>query len=70
MAAAWPGPAGSPRTILDVGTGAGLLALAAAERWPDADRRSRIVFIVRDLDRAAVEESWRGLATDEHAERA
>lgn len=37
MAAAWPGPAGSPRTILDVGTGAGLLALAAAERWPDAE---------------------------------
>ena len=24
------------------------------ERWPDADRRSRIVFITRDLDRAAI----------------
>ncbi len=23
--------------------------------WPDADRRSRLVFIVRDLDRAALE---------------
>jgi G3E family GTPase len=29
--------------------------------WPDSDRRSRIVFIVRDLDRAALEESWREL---------
>ena len=28
-------------------------------RWPDADRRSRLVFIVRDLDRAAVEAGWR-----------
>jgi G3E family GTPase len=27
------------------------------ERWPDADRRSRIVFIVRDLDPAAIEAS-------------
>ncbi len=27
-------------------------------RWPDADRRSRLVFITRDLDRAAVEASW------------
>jgi G3E family GTPase len=27
--------------------------------WPDGDRRSRIVFITRDLDRAAVEESLR-----------
>ena len=27
------------------------------ERWPDADRRSRIVFIVRDLDPAALEAS-------------
>lgn len=27
--------------------------------WPDADRRSRIVFIARDLDRAAVEDSLR-----------
>jgi len=27
-------------------------------RWPDADRRSRLVFIVRDLDRATVEQSW------------
>jgi G3E family GTPase len=28
-------------------------------RWPDADRRSRLVFITRDLDRATVEASWR-----------
>ncbi len=27
-------------------------------RWPDADRRSRLVFITRDLDRRSVEESW------------
>lgn len=27
-------------------------------RWPDDDRRSRLVFITRDLDRAAVEASW------------
>ena len=28
-------------------------------RWPDDDRRSRLVFITRDLDRATVEASWR-----------
>ncbi|UYN97426.1 MAG: GTP-binding protein [Enhydrobacter sp.] len=28
------------------------------ERWPDEDRRSRLVFITRDLDRTAVEASW------------
>lgn len=27
-------------------------------RWPDDDRRSRLVFITRDLDRTAVEASW------------
>jgi G3E family GTPase len=27
------------------------------ERWPDADRRSRIVFVARDLDQAAIEGS-------------
>jgi G3E family GTPase len=27
-------------------------------RWPDADRRSRLVFITRDLDRATVAASW------------
>jgi G3E family GTPase len=26
--------------------------------WPDSDRRSRLVFITRDLDRATVEASW------------
>ncbi|HEV7372793.1 GTP-binding protein, partial [Arenibaculum sp.] len=29
------------------------------EAWPDEDRRSRIVFITRDLDRATVEEMFR-----------
>ena len=28
-------------------------------RWPNGDRRSRLVFITRDLDRASVEASWR-----------
>lgn len=28
------------------------------ERWPDQDRRSRIVFITRDLPGAAIKESW------------
>jgi G3E family GTPase len=27
------------------------------DRWPDADRRSRIVFIVRDLEQAVIEAS-------------
>lgn len=31
-------------------------------RWPDADRRSRLVFITRDLDRATVEASWQEMA--------
>ena len=26
--------------------------------WPDADQRSRVVFITRDLPREPVEESW------------
>ena len=26
--------------------------------WPDADRRSRLVFITRDLDRAVLEKLW------------
>jgi Cobalamin synthesis protein cobW C-terminal domain len=29
--------------------------------WPDADRRSRIVFITRGLERAEVEETWSAL---------
>ena len=31
-------------------------------RWPDEDRRSRLVFITRDLDRATVEASWAEMA--------
>lgn len=27
--------------------------------WPDNDRRSQLVFITRELERAAVEASWR-----------
>jgi G3E family GTPase len=35
------------------------VALAA---WPDSDRRSRLVFIVRDLERDELEQSWRDVA--------
>ncbi len=28
------------------------------ERWPDADRRSRMVFITRGLDRATIERTF------------
>ena len=31
-------------------------------RWPDADRRSRLVFITRDLGRTVVEASWNAMA--------
>lgn len=31
---------------------------AVLPRWPDADRRSRLVFIVRDLDKSFVERLW------------
>jgi G3E family GTPase len=33
--------------------------LAKLERWPDADRRSRIVFITRDIPEAALANSLR-----------
>jgi G3E family GTPase len=36
---------------------------AELAQWPDADRRSRIVLITRDLSRAAVEKSFRRVAT-------
>lgn len=35
---------------------------ALLARWPDEDRRSRLVFITRDLDRATVEASWAEMA--------
>jgi G3E family GTPase len=41
---------------------------AHLERWPDTDRRSRIVFIVRDLEQAAIEASL--AAFNRQAERA
>jgi G3E family GTPase len=31
---------------------------AVLPRWPDADRRTRLVFIVQDLDKAVVERLW------------
>ena len=31
------------------------------ERWPDADRRSRLVFITRDMDRAGIEKTLAAL---------
>jgi G3E family GTPase len=39
------------------------------ERWPDADRRSRIVFILRDLDRAVVENGLRAFAESARQQR-
>lgn len=35
---------------------------AALPAWPTADRRSRVVFITRDLGRTAVEAAWRAVA--------
>ena len=32
------------------------------EAWPDADRRSRLVFIVRGLDPAVIERSFRAFS--------
>jgi G3E family GTPase len=58
--------------ILDVAGEAGPLVIHGVHdtfhppvvlgRWPDADRRSRLVLIARGLDRAAVEAGWRELA--------
>ena len=31
------------------------------ERWPDADRRSRLVFITRDMDRADIDKTLAAL---------
>jgi hypothetical protein len=31
---------------------------AVLPRWPDGDHRSRLVFIVQDLDRSFVERLW------------
>jgi len=40
------------------------------ERWPSSDRRSRLVFITRDIDRGIVEESLAALGGPEAAIRA
>ena len=37
----------------------------ALARWPDGERRSRLVFITRDLDRAAVEPGWLAISRGE-----
>jgi G3E family GTPase len=34
----------------------------ALRRWPDGDRTSRLVMIVRDLDRETIEKGWRSLS--------
>ena len=39
------------------------------ERWPDDDRRSRLVFILRDLDRAVVENGLRAFAESARRQR-
>ena len=33
----------------------------ALRRWPDSDRTSRLVMIVRHLDRETIEQGWRSL---------
>jgi G3E family GTPase len=38
------------------------------ERWPDTDRRSRLVIIVRDLDRGAIEAGWGSLCAENQAD--
>jgi len=40
---------------------------AQLEAWPDDDRRSRIVFITRDLDRATIEETLRTVVSGANA---
>jgi G3E family GTPase len=54
--------------ILSIGDGAMPVVINGAqhlvhaplhlERWPDDDRRSRLVFIVRDIPREAIENSF------------
>jgi hypothetical protein len=40
------------------------------ERWPEGDdRRSRLVFVLRDLDRAVVEKGLRAFAESARRER-
>jgi G3E family GTPase len=58
--------------ILDVAGEAGPLVIHGVHdtfhppvvlaRWPDADRRSRLVIIARGLDRAGLEPGWREVA--------
>ena len=44
---------------------------AMLDAWPDDDRRSRIVFITRDIDRATIEKTLEAIVSvDEEAERA
>jgi G3E family GTPase len=38
---------------------------AELEAWPDEDRRSRIVFITRDIDQAAIEQTLRAVLSPE-----
>jgi G3E family GTPase len=38
----------------------------ALRQWPDGDRRSRLVMIVRDLDRGPIEAGWSGLSAQVH----
>jgi inner membrane protein len=41
---------------------AGVLATVLLPRWPDADRRTRLVFITRDLDESYVRRLWDAFA--------
>ena len=50
---------GNPRPVIVQGVQHMFFPPAELDAWPDADRRSRIVFVTRDLTRTAVETSLR-----------
>src|SRR5262249_42340077 len=51
--------AGWPKPIVIHGVQHVFYPPAELDGWPDADRRSRVVFITRDLPGSAVEKSFR-----------
>ena len=53
---------GEPRPVVIHGIHHVLHPPTALAAWPSAERRSRLVFITRDLSRETVEESWKSFA--------